>query len=60
MLPLQSEMKIPEQFTKRFGVLNVGMTIVASLLIVMGFLGYLKYGDEVQGSLTLNLPQKDM
>jgi len=53
-------MKIPEQFTKRFGVLNVGMTIVASLLIVMGFLGYLKYGDEVQGSLTLNLPQKDM
>jgi len=60
VLPLQSEMKIPEQFTKRFGVLNVGMTIVASLLIVMGFLGYLKYGDEVQGSLTLNLPQKDM
>jgi len=53
-------MKKPEQFTRRFGVLNVGMAIVSSLLIVMGFIGYLKYGDEVQGSLTLNLPQDDM
>jgi proton-coupled amino acid transporter len=60
VLPLQSEMKKPEQFTKPFGVLNVGMTIVTSLILVMGFLGYLKYGNEVQGSLTLNLPQDDM
>jgi len=60
VLPLQSEMKKPEQFTRRFGVLNVGMAIVSSLLIVMGFIGYLKYGDEVQGSLTLNLPQDDI
>jgi proton-coupled amino acid transporter len=50
----------PEQFTKRFGVLNIGMTVVTCLLLVMGFLGYLKYGDKVEGSLTLNLPQEDM
>jgi len=60
VLPLQSEMKKKEQFTKPLGVLNVGMTIVTSLILVMGFLGYLKYGDEVAGSLTLNLPQEDM
>jgi proton-coupled amino acid transporter len=53
-------MKKPEQFTKRFGVLNIGMTIVTSLLLVMGFLGYLRYGDDVAGSLTLNLPEDDM
>jgi proton-coupled amino acid transporter len=53
-------MKKPEQFTKPFGVLNVGMAIIGSLLLVMGFFGYLKYGDEVEGSLTLNLPQDDV
>lgn len=53
-------MKKPEQFTKPFGVLNVGMAIVSSLLLVMGFIGYLKYGDKVEGSLTLNLPQDEM
>lgn len=60
VLPLQNEMKQPEQFTRRFGVLNIGMTIVTCLLVIMGFLGYLKYGDNVQGSLTLNLPQQDI
>jgi proton-coupled amino acid transporter len=60
VIPLQSEMKKPEQFIKTFGVLNIGMTIVTSLILVMGFLGYLKYGDEVKGSLTLNLPEEEM
>ena len=60
MLPLQNEMMKPEQFTKPFGVLNIGMTVVTFLLLLMGFLGYLKYGDKVEGSLTLNLPQEDM
>jgi proton-coupled amino acid transporter len=53
-------MKKQEQFTKPFGVLNIGMTIVTSLLLVMGFIGYLRYGDEVEGSLTLNLPPGDV
>jgi len=60
VLPLQSEMKKPELFIRPFGVLNVGMTIVTSLILVMGFLGYLKFGDAVEGSLTLNLPKKEM
>ncbi|GFG39620.1 hypothetical protein Cfor_02894 [Coptotermes formosanus] len=60
VLPLRNEMMKPEQFTKRFGVLNIGMTVVTCLLLVMGFLGYLKYGDKVEGSLTLNLPQEDI
>jgi proton-coupled amino acid transporter len=60
VLPLQNEMRHPEQFTRPFGVLNIGMAIVTILLITVGFLGYLKYGDKVEGSLTLNLPQQDM
>ncbi|CAG9782157.1 unnamed protein product [Diatraea saccharalis] len=55
VLPLKNEMRHPEQFQKPFGVLNVSMVIVGSIFIVTGFLGYLQWGDDVQGSLTLNL-----
>lgn len=48
-------MRKPEQFQKTLGVLNVGMVIVGSIFIAVGFLGYLKWGEEVMGSLTLNL-----
>eukprot|EP00092_Neocalanus_flemingeri_P083662 GFUD01105026.1.p1 GENE.GFUD01105026.1~~GFUD01105026.1.p1 ORF type:complete len:186 (+),score=49.34 GFUD01105026.1:1-558(+) len=38
------------------GVLNTSMVIVSSLFIAVGFFGYLKYGETVAGSITLNLP----
>ncbi|XP_054275123.1 proton-coupled amino acid transporter-like protein CG1139 isoform X1 [Macrosteles quadrilineatus] len=56
VLPLQTEMRHPDKFNSPLGVLNVGNIIVTLLLLIMGFIGYLKYGDDVQGSLTLNLP----
>lgn len=56
VLPLEQEMKNPKQFSTVFGVLNVGMVIVTTLIILTGFMGYLKFGDDVRGSLTLNLP----
>lgn len=50
-------MKNPKQFSTMFGALNVGMGIVTGLIILTGFMGYLKFGDAVRGSLTLNLPE---
>ncbi|XP_039287467.1 proton-coupled amino acid transporter 4-like [Nilaparvata lugens] len=55
VLPLQNEMKNAKKFDTKFGVLNMGMTVVCAILISIGFVGYLKYGDDVKGSLTLNL-----
>ncbi|CAK1588097.1 unnamed protein product [Parnassius mnemosyne] len=55
VLPLKNEMRKPELFQKPFGVLNVGMVVVGCIFITVGFLGYLKWGDDVTGSLTLNL-----
>lgn len=49
-------MKTPEAFGGWNGVLNTGMVIVAALYTGIGFFGYLKYGDRVRGSITLNLP----
>lgn len=59
VLPLQNAMKTPRNFYKRSGVLNVGMVIVTCLFLTLGFLGYLKYGDKVESSLSLNLPIGD-
>ncbi|XP_072931412.1 proton-coupled amino acid transporter-like protein acs isoform X2 [Epargyreus clarus] len=56
VLPLKNEMQKPQLFQKPLGVLNVGMVFVGCIFIAVGFLGYLKYGEEVAGSLTLNLP----
>ncbi|XP_059059827.1 proton-coupled amino acid transporter-like protein CG1139 [Achroia grisella] len=55
VLPLKNEMRRPEHFQKPLGVLNVGMVVVVSIVVTVGFLGFLKWGDDVQGSLTLNL-----
>jgi len=60
VLPLEQEMKKPKQFSASFGVLNVSMAIVTGLIILTGFMGYLKFGDAVRGSLTLNMPEEFM
>ncbi|KAM7354296.1 proton-coupled amino acid transporter-like protein acs isoform 2-T2 [Cochliomyia hominivorax] len=60
VLPLENNMKTPENFGGTTGVLNTGMVIVACLYTSVGFFGYLKYGDCVKGSITLNLPQDDI
>ncbi|XP_055526283.1 proton-coupled amino acid transporter-like protein CG1139 [Wyeomyia smithii] len=60
VLPLESNMKTPKDFCRWNGVLNTGMTIVTCLYSAVGFYGYLKYGDEAQGSVTLNLPSEEL
>lgn len=60
VLPLQKDMKTPRNFEGCTGVLNTGMVVVSSLYFAVGFYGYLKYGEDVKGSVTLNLPPEDM
>jgi solute carrier family 36 (proton-coupled amino acid transporter) len=55
VLPLENNMKTPQDFGGLSGVLSTGMVIVACLYTSVGFFGYLKYGDAVRGSITLNL-----
>ncbi|CAH2241053.1 jg17590, partial [Pararge aegeria aegeria] len=60
VMPLENNMKTPTHFIGCPGVLNIGMFFVVSLYALVGFFGYLKFGDETKGSITLNLPQDEV
>lgn len=59
VLPLMNAMKNPSNFSRPFGVLNVGVAMQTILFITLGVFGYWKYGPDIKGSLTLNLPEDD-
>ena len=46
----------PEAMTSKFGIVNVGLALLFLFYFAMGFLGYLRYGQESLASITLNLP----
>lgn len=53
-------MKTPKSFGGNLGVLNRSMIVIIFLYVGMGFFGYLKYGSDIKGSITLNLPQNEL
>lgn len=60
VMPLENAMKTPRSMLGVCGVLNKGMSGVTIVYILLGFLGYLRYGEGVEDSITLNLEQGDM
>lgn len=59
-MPLKNEMKKPKNFGSFFGVLNASMIPISLLYTFIGFFGYLKFGENTKGSITLNLPEEDL
>lgn len=55
VMPLENSMKTPRSMLGLCGVLNKGMSGVSLVYILLGFLGYLRYGEEVKDSITLSL-----
>lgn len=49
-------MKTPGQFLSAFGVVNAALTVLTASYVIIGFFGFWKYGEDVVGSITLNLP----
>ena len=60
VLPIENQMKTPGNMRGWNGVLNMTMAMVTSLYMAVGFVGYLKYGEDVLGSITLNLPSNEL
>lgn len=59
VVTLENNMKMPKSYVSKFGVLNLGMAIVTTVYIGFGVVGYLKYGDQIEDSITLNLDPYD-
>ncbi|XP_047543390.1 proton-coupled amino acid transporter-like protein CG1139 [Vanessa atalanta] len=59
VLALEYNMENPKRFVGLFGLFNIGMAIIMSLYLLMGIFGYLKYGDDIKASITLNLPHNE-
>lgn len=51
-------MREPQAMLGSFGVLNTSMALTAIIYAATGFFGFAKFGESVEGSITLNLPQE--
>lgn len=51
-------MKRADKFGGPCGVLSIGMQIVTVLYCIIGFFGYLKFGENIASTVTNNLPSK--
>ncbi|XP_019894234.1 proton-coupled amino acid transporter-like protein pathetic [Musca domestica] len=56
VMPLENNMENPRHFLGICGVLSQGMSGVTLIYMFLGFLGYLRYGEGTEESITLNLP----
>lgn len=50
-------MKKPKMFVRPLGVLNIGMGIIVALYTAIGLFGYIRYGSDIQGSITFMLDE---
>ncbi|XP_012596353.1 proton-coupled amino acid transporter 2 [Microcebus murinus] len=53
VLPLENKMEDARHFPI---ILSLGMSIITALYTSIGALGYLRFGDDIKASITLNLP----
>lgn len=57
VMPVENGMRKPQHFLGCPGVLNTAMISVIVLYGIIGFFGYVKYGNAAEASITLNLPK---
>ncbi|KAH8268794.1 hypothetical protein KR018_007172, partial [Drosophila ironensis] len=59
MLAIEAKMEHPEQYVGWFGVLDIAIFVVIISYSIFGVFGYWRFGDDIEGSVSLNLPTKE-
>ncbi|XP_058123579.1 proton-coupled amino acid transporter-like protein CG1139 [Anopheles ziemanni] len=59
IFPISNQMKTPQHYLGCPGIVNVNNICLAFLYSFFGLMGYLRYGDAIQGSITLNFPTEE-
>ena len=60
VMPVENTMRKPKHFLGCPGVLNSAMITVVTLYAIIGFFGYVRYGNAIEASITLNLTEGEM
>ncbi|VDO64556.1 unnamed protein product [Haemonchus placei] len=60
VLPLENKMRHPEKMLGFFGVITTSVAFVGVLYAAVAILGYITYGSDLHGSITLNLTNKPL
>ena len=59
LLPVGNHMKYPNDYLGWNGVLNTAIIIAIVVYAAVGFYGYMKFGNDIQASVSYNLPSDD-
>ncbi|XP_041448943.1 glutamate transporter polyphemus isoform X2 [Drosophila obscura] len=60
MLVVEANMAHPQSYLGMFGVLNVSVFFILLSNIFFGIMGYWRFGEIVEASITLNIPQNEI
>ncbi|EDW94061.1 glutamate transporter polyphemus isoform X1 [Drosophila yakuba] len=60
MLAIEAEMAKPRHYLGWFGVLDRAVLLVIISYVAFGIMGYWRYGEELYGSISLNIPTDEV
>ncbi|XP_016988957.1 glutamate transporter polyphemus [Drosophila rhopaloa] len=60
MMAIEAQMAKPEHYIGWFGILNRAILLVLISYIFFGIMGYWKFGDKIEGSVSLNIPTDEI
>ncbi|XP_017836306.1 glutamate transporter polyphemus isoform X2 [Drosophila busckii] len=60
MLVVEANMAHPQDYLGFFGVLNLAVIFILISNLFFGIMGYWRFGERVEASITLNIPQDEI